>query len=105
MDEAEAEVLVQEAAVQTAKATSSRPSSTWTTPQVTAPIAGRIDVASYTVGNLLGPDSGVLATINMMDPINVVFSISETWYLELVAGRSGDQEGGAGAWRSSAMSR
>ncbi len=96
VDEAEAEVLVQEAAVQTAKATIKQAQLDVDYTQVTAPIAGRIDVASYTVGNLLGPDSGVLATINMMDPINVVFSISETWYLELVAGGSGDQESGWG---------
>jgi membrane fusion protein (multidrug efflux system) len=84
VDEAEADVLVQEAAVQTAKAAIKQAQLDVDYTQVTAPIAGRIDVASYTVGNLLGPDSGVLATINMMDPINVVFSISETWYLELV---------------------
>lgn len=84
VDEAEAEVLVQEAAVQTAKAAIKQAQLDVDYTQVTAPIAGRIDVASYTAGNLLGPDSGVLATINVMDPINVVFSISETWYLELL---------------------
>lgn len=84
VDEAEAEVLVQEAAAQTAKAAIKQAQLDVDYTQVTAPIAGRIDFASYTVGNLLGPDSGVLATINLMDPINVVFSISETWYLELV---------------------
>ena len=84
VDEAEAEVLVQEAAVQTATAAIKQAQLDVDYTQVTAPIAGRIDFASYTVGNLLGPDSGVLATINLMDPINVVFSISETWYLELV---------------------
>jgi membrane fusion protein (multidrug efflux system) len=85
VDEADAEVLVQEAAVQTAKAAIKQAQLDVDYTQVTAPIAGRIDVASYTVGNLLGPDSGVLATINMMDPINVVFSISEIGYLDLVA--------------------
>ncbi len=84
VDEAAAEVLVQEAAVQTAQAAIKQAQLDVDYTEVTAPIAGRIDVATYTVGNLLGPDSGVLATINMMDPINVVFSISETWYLELL---------------------
>lgn len=84
VDEAEAEVLVQEAAVETAKAAIKQAQLDVDYTEVTAPIAGRIDFASYTVGNLLGPDSGVLATINMMDPIYVVFSISETWYLELI---------------------
>ena len=84
VDEAEAEVLVQEAAVQTAKAAIEQTQLDVDYTQVTAPITGRIDLASYDVGNLVGPDSGVLATINRMDPINVAFSISETWYLELV---------------------
>jgi len=84
VDEAEAEVLVQEAAVQTAKAAIQQAQLDVDYTQIRAPIAGRIDVATYTVGNLLGPDSGVLATINLMDPIDVVFSISEIWYLELL---------------------
>ena len=84
VDEAQAEVLVQEAAVQTAKAAIKQAQLDVDYTQVKAPIAGRIDVAAFDVGNLVGPDSGVLATINMMEPINVSFSISETWYLELV---------------------
>jgi membrane fusion protein (multidrug efflux system) len=84
VDEAEAEVLVQEATVQTGHAAIKQAQLDVDYTQITAPIAGRIDRASYTVGNLLGPDSGVLATINLMDPINVAFSISETWYLELL---------------------
>jgi membrane fusion protein (multidrug efflux system) len=83
VDEAEAEVKVAEAGVKTAKAAIKQAQLDVDYTRITAPISGRIDVASYTVGNLLGPDSGVLATINMMDPIHVVFSISETWYLEL----------------------
>jgi membrane fusion protein (multidrug efflux system) len=84
VDEAEAEVLVQEAAVQTAKAAIKQAQLDVNYTEVTAPISGRIDVARYTVGNLVGPESGVLATINMMDPVQVTFSIAETWYLELV---------------------
>ena len=84
VDEAEAEVLVQEAAVQTAEATIKQAQLDVDYTRVTAPIAGRIDIAAFDVGNLVGPDSGVLATINMMEPINVAFSIAETWYLELV---------------------
>jgi membrane fusion protein (multidrug efflux system) len=94
VDEAAAEVLVQEAAVQTAKAAIKQAQLDVDYTAVTAPIAGRIDVATYTVGNLLGPDSGVLATINMMSPINVVFSISETWYLELLQADLETRNGG-----------
>lgn len=49
---------------------------------ITAPIDGRIGRASADVGNLIGPDSGVLATINRLDPIYIVFSIGEREYLE-----------------------
>ena len=83
VDEAQAEVLVQEAMVQTAKANIEKAQLNMNYTQMTAPIAGRIDLAALDVGNLIGPDSGVLATINLMDPIKVAFSISETWYYEL----------------------
>ena len=84
VDEAEAEVLVQEATVQTAKANIDKAQLNVDYTQVVAPIGGRIDLAAFDVGNLIGPESGVLATINRMDPIKVAFSIAETWYLELV---------------------
>ncbi len=84
VDEAEAEVLVQEATVQTAQANIEKAQLNVDYTQVVAPIGGRIDLAAFDVGNLIGPESGVLATINRMDPIKVAFSIAETWYLELV---------------------
>jgi membrane fusion protein (multidrug efflux system) len=94
VDEAEAEVLVQQAAVQTAQAAINQAQLDVDYTQVRAPISGRIDVAKYDVGNLVGPESGILATINRMDPIQVVFSIAETWYLELVqAGKTAEQSG------------
>jgi membrane fusion protein (multidrug efflux system) len=94
VDEAKAEVLVQEAAVQTAKAAIEQARLDVDYTRVTAPVAGRIDLAKYDVGNLLSPDSGVLATINKMEPIKVAFSVAETWYLQLVqAGLAAAQEG------------
>jgi membrane fusion protein (multidrug efflux system) len=83
VDKTQAEVLVQEAAVETAKADIEKARLNVAYTRITAPIAGRIDVAAFDVGNLIGPDSGVLATINRMDPINVTFSLAETWYLEI----------------------
>ena len=41
-----------------------------------APIAGRIGQTAYTIGNLVNPASGVLATIVSQDPIYVLFPIS-----------------------------
>jgi len=45
--------------------------------KVTAPIAGRIGLAKYTVGNLVGPSSGTLATIVSRDPIYVQFPLTQ----------------------------
>jgi membrane fusion protein, multidrug efflux system len=45
--------------------------------EVRAPIDGRIGLATYTVGNLVGPSSGKLATIVSQDPIYVTFQASE----------------------------
>ncbi|HKK33378.1 MAG TPA: efflux RND transporter periplasmic adaptor subunit [Desulfomicrobiaceae bacterium] len=44
---------------------------------ITAPISGRIGKTTTTRGNLISTASGALATIVQMDPIRVVFSISE----------------------------
>jgi membrane fusion protein, multidrug efflux system len=41
-----------------------------------SPIDGRIGRTSYTVGNLVNPASGVLATIVSQDPIYVLFPVS-----------------------------
>jgi len=84
VDKTQAEVLVQEAAVATAKADIEKAKLNVDYTEVVAPIAGRIDAAALDVGNLIGPDSGVLATINRMDPIKVAFSVAETFYFELV---------------------
>jgi membrane fusion protein (multidrug efflux system) len=54
-----------------------------------APIAGRIGRASVSVGNLVGPDSGVLATIVSQDPIYVTFPVSQRQLLEYRREQSG----------------
>lgn len=43
---------------------------------ITAPIDGKIGRSAYTPGNLVGPDSGVLATIVSQDPMYVSFPVS-----------------------------
>lgn len=43
---------------------------------IRAPIAGRIGRTAYTVGNLVNPASGILATIVSQDPIYVLFPVS-----------------------------
>jgi membrane fusion protein (multidrug efflux system) len=44
---------------------------------IKAPISGRIGRTTYTKGNLVGPASEALARIVQLDPIRVVYSMSE----------------------------
>lgn len=50
--------------------------------EITAPIAGRIGLANFTVGNLVQPSTGRLATIVSEDPIYVTFQASEADVIE-----------------------
>ena len=52
--------------------------------EIHAPIAGRISRATFSVGSLVDPESGVLATIVSQDPIYVTFQVSQR---ELLAHR------------------
>ena len=49
--------------------------------KVASPLDGRIGGSSVDVGNLIGPDSGILATVVDLDPIRVNFTVSERDYL------------------------
>jgi len=53
---------------------------------IKAPFAGRIGVAAFSVGSFVGPSSGSLARIVQVDPIRVVFSVSDRTILDLRAG-------------------
>jgi membrane fusion protein (multidrug efflux system) len=77
MDNAVAAEMAAEAGVAEAEAalTLSRLNLGYTT--IKAPISGRIGRTAYTVGNLVNPTSGSLANIVQVDPIRVVYSISE----------------------------
>ena len=44
---------------------------------ITSPIAGRIGAVTLTKGNLVTPSTPPLATVNQLDPIRVVFSVSD----------------------------
>jgi membrane fusion protein (multidrug efflux system) len=57
---------------------------------IKAPISGRIGRTTYTKGNLVGPASEALARIVQLDPIRVVYSMSEN---DLVSDRL-SREGG-----------
>jgi membrane fusion protein (multidrug efflux system) len=59
--------------------------------QIVSPVDGRIGLASYTVGNLVGPSSGTLATIVSRDPIYVQFPVTQR---ELLAARNAIEDKG-----------
>jgi membrane fusion protein (multidrug efflux system) len=69
-DAASADVQASTAALQTAQLNLSYT-------QVSSPIDGRIGVSTYTEGNLVGPTSNPLARVVQINPIRVVFSISD----------------------------
>lgn len=66
--------------------------------EIHAPISGRIGLSRYTVGNLIGPDSGVLATLVQHDPIFVQFPLTQSELL-LHRRQVQDQGGDASAAR------
>jgi membrane fusion protein (multidrug efflux system) len=49
---------------------------------ITSPITGRIGRTNVTKGNVVGPDSGVLATVISQDPMYVSFPVSQRDFLK-----------------------
>lgn len=45
--------------------------------RIVSPLSGRVGSLNITPGDLVGPETGVLAKVVQLDPIRVVFSISE----------------------------
>jgi membrane fusion protein (multidrug efflux system) len=60
--------------------------------EIKSPIAGRVGKAAVSPGNLVSPDSGVLATVVTESPIRVLFSVTQRELLEArkEGGTSGD---------------
>lgn len=58
---------------------------------IKSPIAGRIGRAAASPGNLIGPDTGVLATVVQENPMQVLFSVTQREMLE--ARRDSDSNG------------
>src|SRR5262249_56080481 len=52
--------------------------------QLTSLIDGIAGIARAQVGDLIGPNSGVLTTVSTVDPIKVYFTVSEQEYLDSV---------------------
>ena len=60
--------------------------------RIIAPVAGRIGLSKYSVGTLVGPSSGPLASIVSSDPIDVQFPVTQRDLLQ--ARRDIEAEGG-----------
>lgn len=56
--------------------------------QIVSPIDGRIGKSRIDVGNLIGPENNVLASVVAQDPVRVVFSVSEKIFLSVQERRS-----------------
>lgn len=81
---ARADVMKAEAALRRARINLS-----WT--DVTAPFEGRIGPSQFSVGDVVGPTAGPLATLVRTDPINVTFPVTQRELLQARGARSMDQ--------------
>ncbi|MGB5253709.1 MAG: efflux RND transporter periplasmic adaptor subunit [Sedimenticolaceae bacterium] len=82
VDELKAAALVAEAGIAQAKAALVAAELDLGYTKVIAPVAGRIGLSKYTVGNLVGASSDPLATIVSADPIYVEFPLTQRELLE-----------------------
>lgn len=85
---AEAEVLVKQAELRTTQLDLGYT-------DVFSPIDGRIGRATYTVGNLVGPSSDILATIVSLDPTYVTIPVSQRIIQEYQGDREREKQGRA----------
>ncbi len=77
LDEAAAAQLRAQAQVEIAQATLERALLDLDYTTIRAPISGRIGRTAYTRGNVVGPASNPLARIVQVDPVRVVYSLSD----------------------------
>jgi membrane fusion protein (multidrug efflux system) len=89
-DQAAAEVQSAEATIQQANAQIESAKINLSYTEIPAPIAGQIGATTTTVGNLVGPETGTLATIIQLDPIRVAFSVPEAAYINFVESTGGN---------------
>lgn len=54
--------------------------------EIRAPFAGRVGLANFSIGALVGPTTGPLATIVSQDPIYVTFKVSDRTILQFTEG-------------------
>lgn len=93
VDERRADYLVAKASVAQMQAALEDQLITYTYTEIQSPIDGRMGRASVKVGNLVSPESGVLATVVKQDPVYATFNVSEKAYLRFR--RSAEENGTA----------
>lgn len=77
VDELEAAAAVAKASIAQAEAALTAAKLELGYTQITSPIQGRIGLARITIGNLVAPSTGVLATIVSRDPVYVQFPVTQ----------------------------
>lgn len=82
VDELKAAAAVAKASIAQAEAALTAAKLDLSYTRITAPVAGRIGLAQITVGNLVGPATGTLATIVSRDPIYLQFPVTQRELLE-----------------------
>ncbi len=76
VDDARAQQLSQAAQVMSAQAQLRQAQINLDYTEIHAPVGGKISQTHFTIGNVVGPSSGPLATIVSQDPMYVVFPVS-----------------------------
>lgn len=89
LDQATADRDAAAASVESAKASVRIAELNLSYTRITSPIAGRIGKANITVGNVVSPNSDVLARVVQLDPIRVVFSVSERDFITVAQQQEG----------------
>ena len=56
---------------------------------ILAPFTGRIGKVNYDIGNIISPNSDVLATITITDPVHVSFQVEESLYVSYLQDHQG----------------
>ena len=82
-DQRQAEVTNSQGSIVAADAALKRAQLNLDYTSITSPIAGRIGRTTLTKGNVVGPDSGVLATVVSENPIYVTFPVSQRKFLDV----------------------
>jgi membrane fusion protein, multidrug efflux system len=92
-DQRQSELLKAKASVEEAEAALRDAQTNLSYTEIKSPISGRIGKAAASPGNLVSPDSGVLATVVTENPMRVLFSVTQRELLEARKDGGGGPEG------------